>query len=152
MMDHVNAEAPAPSSVNPKVPAEFDSLVLKSLAKDPSARFQSADEFRARLENLRNTLRAKGPPAAAGSTAGLLSKAAEQDPGTVESPGATAPHLADTAVEETSHDENAAPAVPTFGITTSSGTGRRNVLLLVLGLSSLLIGVAVALLLAAAKL
>jgi serine/threonine-protein kinase len=47
---HVNEDPPAPSSVDPSVPADLDPLVLKALAKDPAARYQSAVEFRADVE------------------------------------------------------------------------------------------------------
>jgi eukaryotic-like serine/threonine-protein kinase len=43
---HVSAEAPAPSSLNPDVPKELDTVVMKALRKDPSARYQSAEEMR----------------------------------------------------------------------------------------------------------
>jgi serine/threonine-protein kinase len=47
---HVNEAPPAPSSVDPSVPADLDPLVLRALAKDPAARYQSAAEFRADVE------------------------------------------------------------------------------------------------------
>ena len=47
---HVNEDPPAPSSVDPTVPADLDPLVLKALAKDPAARYQSAVEFRSDVE------------------------------------------------------------------------------------------------------
>jgi len=37
-------------SLNPGVPAALDAIVSKAVAKDPSLRFQSADEFRTALE------------------------------------------------------------------------------------------------------
>jgi eukaryotic-like serine/threonine-protein kinase len=127
MMDHVNTEAPAPSSVNSKVPAEFDSIVLKALAKNPADRFQTADEFRARLENLKSALRAKAGAA-----------------------HADAP-VAEPFAPAFTRAADANTAVPNFGMATISGAGRRNFLLLILGISSLLVGVIVALLLAVAK-
>jgi serine/threonine-protein kinase len=39
-----------PSALNPEVPAALDSVVAQALAKDPLARFQSANEFRIALE------------------------------------------------------------------------------------------------------
>jgi serine/threonine-protein kinase len=50
MLAHMNELAPAPTIVNPDVPAELSEVVLTAMAKDPSARFQSAEEFRQRLD------------------------------------------------------------------------------------------------------
>ncbi len=47
---HVRENPPAPSSVASDVPDALDRVVLKSLAKDRDARYQTADEFRADLE------------------------------------------------------------------------------------------------------
>jgi len=46
---HVSEIAPAPSSINPSISSAIDSVVMKALAKDRNARFQSASEFRAAL-------------------------------------------------------------------------------------------------------
>jgi len=43
---HVREDPPAPSEVNPRVPPELDAMTLKSLAKNPQNRYQSADEMR----------------------------------------------------------------------------------------------------------
>ncbi len=47
---HVNQAPVPPSSANPKVSPALDAVVLRSLAKDPFDRFQSAHEFRSDLE------------------------------------------------------------------------------------------------------
>jgi serine/threonine-protein kinase len=39
-----------PGAFNPEVPTALDEVVARALAKDPAARFQSADEFRIALE------------------------------------------------------------------------------------------------------
>ena len=41
-----------PSTLNPDIPTELDHLILKSLAKKPEARYQSAEEMIADLESL----------------------------------------------------------------------------------------------------
>ena len=47
---HVNSEAAAPSSLNPRVSPALDAVVLRSLAKDRFGRYQSASDFRADVE------------------------------------------------------------------------------------------------------
>ena len=43
---HVNEAPEPPSRVNPSVPAELESVVMRALQKDPDARFPTADAFR----------------------------------------------------------------------------------------------------------
>lgn len=43
---HVTAEAPAPSRLNPDVPPELEAIVMKSLAKDPARRYEAAADIR----------------------------------------------------------------------------------------------------------
>jgi len=50
MLAHVNAPPKHPSEVKAEVPRGLGDLVLKALAKEPSDRFQSAQEFRMALE------------------------------------------------------------------------------------------------------
>jgi eukaryotic-like serine/threonine-protein kinase len=52
-LKQVSAEPLAPSARNPEVGPALDAVVLRSLAKDPSARFASADEFIAALQQAR---------------------------------------------------------------------------------------------------
>ncbi|HEY0118422.1 MAG TPA: Stk1 family PASTA domain-containing Ser/Thr kinase [Cellulomonas sp.] len=47
---HVRENPPVPSAIASDVPESLDRVVLKSLAKDREARYQTADEFRADLE------------------------------------------------------------------------------------------------------
>jgi serine/threonine-protein kinase len=47
---HVSEQPVPPSQVDPAVPPELDALVLKSLAKNPADRYQSANEFRADVQ------------------------------------------------------------------------------------------------------
>lgn len=141
MMDHVNAEPPAPSALNSQVPAEFDAVVLKALAKDPADRFQSADEFRARLESVKHSLRAKGGASVPHSLQEEqeLSSAVEPDPGLQAA--ASVFHLPESDAD-----------VPTFAMASEPSARGRGFLLLTLGLSSLGIAIAVVLLLAVARL
>jgi len=46
---HVKEEPTPPRALNPAVPAGFEAIVLKAIAKDPAARYQSAEELRADL-------------------------------------------------------------------------------------------------------
>ncbi len=43
---HVSTEAPPPASLNPDVPDSLNAVVMKALRKDPTARYQSAEEMR----------------------------------------------------------------------------------------------------------
>lgn len=70
---HVSETPVPPSQVDPAVPPTLDPLVLKSLAKDPADRYQSANEFKADVERAMAglpvtgtipTLRATVPPTA----------------------------------------------------------------------------------------
>jgi serine/threonine protein kinase len=49
----LNQTPPAPSSLNPQVPAALDQIILKALEKDRSMRYQSAAEIRADLRRLK---------------------------------------------------------------------------------------------------
>jgi serine/threonine protein kinase len=49
MAAHVNEIPKPPSAWNAKIPPELDAVVLKSIAKDPAQRFQTAQEFAAAL-------------------------------------------------------------------------------------------------------
>jgi serine/threonine-protein kinase len=52
----VSAQPPAPSAANPAVPAVLDEIVLRALAKDPLARYGSAEAFIAALRVARERL------------------------------------------------------------------------------------------------
>jgi serine/threonine-protein kinase len=47
---HVQEHAMPPSQLNPEVPTRLEAIVLRTLAKDPADRYQSADELRDDLE------------------------------------------------------------------------------------------------------
>jgi serine/threonine protein kinase len=65
---HVQDAPVPPSQVNPRVPAALDELVLRSLAKDPDDRFQTADEFRAHIQHALRLMHQAGGLDAAAST------------------------------------------------------------------------------------
>ncbi|HYX41432.1 MAG TPA: serine/threonine-protein kinase, partial [Pyrinomonadaceae bacterium] len=52
----LHVDPPAPSEINPNVPAELDQVTLKALAKDPSERYQTAVEMQADLQLVAATL------------------------------------------------------------------------------------------------
>jgi serine/threonine-protein kinase len=49
---HVSANAPPPSAINPDVPPDLDNLVARALEKDPAFRYQSAEETRTDLARI----------------------------------------------------------------------------------------------------
>ena len=49
-LKQISEQPRPPSEINPEVSPALDAVVLKSLAKDPAFRFQTADEFRAALD------------------------------------------------------------------------------------------------------
>ena len=46
---HVKEAPPLPSQLNPAVPPALEAVIMKALAKDPAARYQSAEEMRSDL-------------------------------------------------------------------------------------------------------
>jgi serine/threonine-protein kinase len=60
-----DGETPLPSSVDPSIPPEVDSIIMTALAKDPARRFAGALQFGSKLRSLRYSLdEASGDPAA----------------------------------------------------------------------------------------
>src|SRR5207248_8008119 len=51
---HVREDPVPPSALNADIPEALDAVVMKSLAKNPDNRYQTADEFRADLGRFRN--------------------------------------------------------------------------------------------------
>jgi eukaryotic-like serine/threonine-protein kinase len=71
-------EAPEPpSQVNPALSPELNNIVLRAMVKSPDGRFQTADEFRAALRNLKE------------SSAGVTTPQFAPVPAAVASPAAT---------------------------------------------------------------
>jgi serine/threonine-protein kinase len=46
---HLQEEPAPPSQINPVIPADWDALILKAMAKNPVKRFQSADEMKSAM-------------------------------------------------------------------------------------------------------
>src|ERR671918_703165 len=53
---HVKEDPVPPSRLNPDVPESLDAVVMKSMAKNPANRYQTAEELRADLERARRGL------------------------------------------------------------------------------------------------
>jgi serine/threonine-protein kinase len=51
---------PAPSTVNPAIPAILSTVIMKAVEKDPAARFQTAESFRAALRGQADVTPPKG--------------------------------------------------------------------------------------------
>lgn len=59
----LHVEAPAPRSLNPRVPQELDAICLKCLEKTPADRFQTADAVRAELTRFLDNVPIRTRPA-----------------------------------------------------------------------------------------
>src|SRR5262245_13413478 len=64
MLAQVNGVPPAPSSIKPEIPEELDRIILTALAKDPSKRFQTAEEFSSALAEVEAPDMSRRPRAA----------------------------------------------------------------------------------------
>ncbi len=49
MNAHLNLIPPEPNALNPRIPGSISAAIMRALAKDPTERFQTADEFRTAL-------------------------------------------------------------------------------------------------------
>ena len=56
MMAHVSTPPTPPRQINSEVPADFEKIILKAIAKNPDERFQTAEEFRKALEFVKPAL------------------------------------------------------------------------------------------------
>ncbi|MBI5477347.1 MAG: serine/threonine protein kinase, partial [Deltaproteobacteria bacterium] len=52
LLAHIREQPPRPRDLNPDLSVELEDAVLRTLAKDPAARWQSADEFTAALDRV----------------------------------------------------------------------------------------------------
>ena len=64
---HVKEYPALPSSLNPAVPADFEAIVMKAMAKDPDDRYQSAAELRDDLVRFHQGQPVAAPPPVAGT-------------------------------------------------------------------------------------
>ncbi len=65
---HVREDAPAPSRANAEVPKDLDAITLKAMAKEPSARFNSADDMKADLQRFLGGQSVHAAPATSAQT------------------------------------------------------------------------------------
>src|SRR6478672_9163782 len=83
MAGHMTKDPPRPTSVNPTVPAAFDSVVAAGMAKDPQQRYQSASELAAAARAaLTNSL----PPPQPGAGVVTVVQAPQDDVATLTHP------------------------------------------------------------------
>ena len=75
MAAHLEKNPIPPITLDPRLPAELNDIILLSVAKDPAARFQTAEAFRNALMNIQGLV---GRPAGAVSTAASGAAAAPQ--------------------------------------------------------------------------
>ena len=135
-LQRLNKDVPPPSEAIDGVPPEFDELVARACAREPSARFASAAEFAAELEEIVGVLGLPPfrVPAPVDSAAHRASRTkddlAAPDPEDVRGtelfdgppePGLFGPHAHDR-MNETRHDVPAAP-LPAPGMFTSPDDG-----------------------------
>jgi len=83
MLAHMNDLPQAPTSINPEVPAEISEIVLTAMAKEPAARFQTAEEFRQRLDSSRAQRPSMGAAASNPGLATFVGKEPAPQPSTV---------------------------------------------------------------------
>jgi serine/threonine-protein kinase len=58
---HVNADVPAPTSIQADLPREADALVISATKRDPDLRYQSAQDFLADIRRIQTSLPAPRP-------------------------------------------------------------------------------------------
>ena len=84
-------QPPAPSQVNPDLPAAFDQIVAKALEKNPKLRYQHASDLSADLQRLKRDTdsgRSAATMSAATQTAGAVSGPQRTQPGSGTTPAA----------------------------------------------------------------
>ena len=58
---HVREDPPTPSEINPDIPRELDSIILKAMSKNPANRYQSAGDMRSDLVRVLGGQRPSAP-------------------------------------------------------------------------------------------
>ncbi len=120
---HVRETAPPPSRVNPDIPPACDTVVMRSLAKSPVDRYQSAAEMEADVERAR-----LGQPLAASSLPSALAGGAAG-----AALGATAGATADDATQLFTLPATAEPVLLGAPRPASTRSGTRTAWYVVLG-------------------
>lgn len=77
---HVKETPPLPSALNPDVPADFEAIVVKAMAKNPANRYQTADDLRADLVRFSNGQPVQAEPLLpAAAATGVMAATTMQD-------------------------------------------------------------------------
>lgn len=77
---HVKETPPSLSELNPDVPADFEAIVRKAMAKNPANRYQSADDLRADLVRFSNGQPVRAEPLlSAAAATGVMAATTTQD-------------------------------------------------------------------------
>jgi serine/threonine-protein kinase len=84
---HLKETPPNPASINPNIPAQLCEIVMKSLAKSPDDRFQTADKFLEELGSLNSdeTTTLLPMPAQSRDTSGHAPRKPDATPATARS-------------------------------------------------------------------
>jgi eukaryotic-like serine/threonine-protein kinase len=140
-------EAPVPlTEVNPNLPVELNNIVLKSMAKDPAARYQTAEEFREALRRLREPkaapvpVPAQAPVMAAPPVAAAMSATAAVSAGAA--PGPAPGGVPAASVQEPRFEP--VPQVPAAVVQQKQGKGHRGLWIAMGAVAAVLAIVAVA--------
>ncbi len=113
---HVREQPVPPREVNSAIPAPFEAIVMKAMAKEPSDRYASADELRADLLRYRQGRKVMAAVAAGGLGAGAVGAgavgagAATQEVATTQAAAAGASAPTTRAVTTTGDGTTVAPA------------------------------------------
>ncbi len=102
-------QPPAPSQVNPDLPATFDQIVAKALEKNPKLRYQHASDLSADLQRLKRDTdsgRSAATMSAATQTAGAISGGQRTQPGSgaTSSVAAAAPGSGSSAIMQAAQE------------------------------------------------